>query len=84
MLLKLELGEVLGTQTEAILLTVDGSAHNMRDMARPVRGCKEIYWVAILNQFAKRWPADWEEMQPDISFPRLRMIQFRRFDRDDV
>lgn len=50
----LELGDVLDAQTEAILLTVDGSARNKRDPARPVRGGKEILGGNISNQFAKR------------------------------
>lgn len=65
----LELGDVLDAQTEAILLTVDGSARNKRDPARPIRGGKEILSGNISNQFAKRWPEDWEDMQPDIPFP---------------
>ena len=65
----LELGDVLDAQTEAILLTVDGSARNKKDPARPVRGGKEILGGNISNQFAKRWPDDWEDMQPDIPFP---------------
>ena len=65
----LELGDVLDAKTEAILLTVDGSARNKRDPARPIRGGKEILGGNISNQFSKRWPDDWEDMQPDISFP---------------
>lgn len=65
----LELGDVLDAQTEAILLTVDGSARNKRDPVRPIRGGKEILGGNISNQFAKRWPEDWEDMQPDIPFP---------------
>lgn len=65
----LELGDVLDAQTEAILLAVDGSARNKRDPARPIRGGKEILGGNISNQFAKRWPEDWEDMQPDIPFP---------------
>ena len=56
----LELGDVLDAQTEAILLTVDGSARNKRDPARPIRGGKEQFGGNISNQFAKRWPEDWE------------------------
>ncbi len=65
----LELGDVLDAQTGAILLTVDGSARNKRDSARPIRGGKEILGGNISNQFAKRWPEDWEDLQPDIRFP---------------
>ena len=65
----LELGNVLDAQTEAILLTVDGSVRNKKDPARPVRGGKEILGGNISNQFAKRWPPDWEDMQPGIPFP---------------
>lgn len=65
----LELGDVLDAHTEAILLTVDGSARNKKDLARPVRGGKEILGGNISNQFAKRWPEDWEDMQLDLPFP---------------
>ena len=65
----LELGDVLDAKTEAILLTVDGTARNKSDPVRPVRGGKEILGGNISNQFAKRWPEDWEDMQFDISFP---------------
>lgn len=65
----LELGDVLDAQTEAILLAVDGTARNKKDPARPVRGGKEVLGGNIANQFARRWPDDWEDIQPDIPFP---------------
>lgn len=65
----LELGDALDAHTEAILLTVDGLARNKKDSARPIRGGKEILGGNIANQFAKRWPEDWEDMQLDIPFP---------------
>lgn len=69
MALVLELGDVLDTSTDALLLTVDGVARAKPDPARPIRGGKEIFGGNLANQFARRWPEDWEDMQLDIPFP---------------
>ena len=65
----LELGDALDAQTGALLLTVDGVARAKPDPARPIRGGKEIFGGNLANQFARRWPEDWEDMQLDIPFP---------------
>jgi hypothetical protein len=64
-----EIGDVLDAQTDALLLTVDGVARNKPDPARPIRGGKEILGGNLANQFARRWPEDWEDMQREITFP---------------
>ncbi len=65
----LELGDALDAQTGALLLTVDGVARAKPDPARPIRGGKEIFGGNLANQFARRWPEDWEDMQLEIPFP---------------
>jgi hypothetical protein len=67
--LVLQLGDVLDARSDALLLTVDGVARNKPDQARPIRGGKEILGGNLANQFARRWPEDWSDMQPDIPFP---------------
>jgi hypothetical protein len=68
-MLELLLGDVFDAKTDALLLTVDGMTRNIKDSVRPIRGGKEILGGNIANQFAKRWPEDWEDMQFDIPFP---------------
>lgn len=65
----LELGDALDAQTDALLLPVDGVARAKPDPARPIRGGKEIFGGNLANQFARRWPEDWEDMQLDTPFP---------------
>lgn len=65
----LELGDALDAQTDALLLTVDGMARAKPDPAKPIRGGREIMGGNLANQFARRWPEDWEDMQLDIPFP---------------
>lgn len=65
----LELGDVLEARADALLLAVDGMARNKPDPARPIRGGREILGGNIASQFARRWPEDWEGMQPGIPFP---------------
>ena len=70
----LEVGNVLDAQAEALLLTVDGVALNKPDPAKPIRGGREILGGNIANQFARRWPEDWEDLQLEIPFPILPLL----------
>ena len=72
--LVLQLGDLLGARTDAILLAVDGMARNKPDPARPIRGGKEILGGNLASQFARRWPEDWEDLQLEIPFPILHLL----------
>ena len=47
-------GDVLDTNADALLLTIDGTNGMEGNLAR---------------QFARRWPDDWEVIQRDVRYP---------------
>lgn len=53
--MRIVVGNILDTPADGLLLTIDGSKRGLEGN--------------LARQFEKRWPDDWQDMQPDIRYP---------------